>query len=178
MIELGSLIIASPQIPTGLYAKSVILICEHSDKGTVGIIINKFLPAQSQEEKNAIAKLEDHQIVTLLGGPLHPDEAFMLHNNPKLQHSSMTLAQNVFLGSMLPIDQQDKDHTMRLIFGYSAWGPKQLEKEIAKGFWIQTPALSTHIFSTPIDDQWHLILKTLGGRHQALANFPSRLDLN
>jgi putative transcriptional regulator len=178
MIQVGSLIIASPEISQGLYSKSVILVCEHSEQGSIGIIINKFLPTQSEEEKNAIAKLEDHQIITLLGGPIHPDEAFMLHNNPKLKEKSVILAQDVYLGSLLPVDPEDSIHKMRLIFGYSGWGPNQLEKEIKKGLWIEATTKADNVFSTPIESQWQMILKTLGGKYQALSSFPSRLDLN
>ena len=178
MIQVGALIIASPEISNGLYSKSVILICEHSEQGTIGNIINKLLPTQSEEEKLAIEKLEDHQIVTLLGGPIHPDEAFMLHNNPKLKEESVVLANDVFLGSLIPVDPEDSTHNMRLIFGYSGWGPQQLEKELLKGIWIEVSNPSEHVFMTPIEDQWHMILKTLGGKYQALASFPTKLELN
>jgi putative transcriptional regulator len=178
MINTGSLIIASPEISNGIYAKSVILICEHSDQGTIGIIINKALPTQSSEEKNAIEKLEDHQIITLLGGPIHPDEAFMLHNNPALKNESVVLGPDIYLGSLLPLDPEDTSHNMRLVFGYSGWGPQQLEKELSRGLWIEAGNETHKVFLNPIEEQWHLILKTLGGKYQALASFPSRLDLN
>jgi putative transcriptional regulator len=178
MVNIGTLIIASPEIAGGLYAKSVILICEHSQEGTIGVMINKPLPTQTDEEKNAIEKLEDHQIMTLLGGPIHPDEAFMLHNNPKLKEESVILNDDVYLGSLLPLDPDDSTHNMRLIFGYSGWGPNQLEKEIAKGLWIEAGNEAKKVFLQPIEEQWHLILKTLGGKFQALASFPTRLDLN
>lgn len=178
MVQIGSLLIASPEVANNLYAKSVILICEHSEEGSIGIIINKLLPTQSPEEKVAIERLEDHQIITLVGGPIHPDEAFMLHNNPKLEEDSVVLGKNIFLGSLLPIDPDDNSHSMRLIFGYSGWGPKQLEKEIAKGLWIEAKLDTTKVFFEPLDKQWHEILKTLGGKYRALASFPSRLDLN
>ena len=178
MVQVGTLIIASPEISNGLYAKSVILVCEHSAEGTIGIIINKPLPTQSPEEKIAIERLEDHQIITLLGGPIHPDEAFMLHNNPKLKEDSVILGKDVYLGSLLPIDPEDLEHSMRLIFGYSGWGPNQLEKEITKGLWIEAKTDQEHVFFEPLDKQWHEILKTLGGKYRALASFPTRLDLN
>lgn len=178
MVQVGSLLIASPEISNGLYSKSVILICEHSEEGSIGIIINKLLPTQSPEEKVAIEKLEDHQIITLLGGPIHPDEAFMLHNNPKLKEESVILGKDVFLGSLLPIDPEDDVHSMRLIFGYSGWGPQQLEKEILKGLWIEVKLDTQKVFFEPLEKQWHEILKTLGGKYRALASFPTRLDLN
>lgn len=178
MVQVGSLLIASPEISNGLYSKSVILICEHSEEGSIGVIINKLLPTQSPEEKVAIEKLEDHQIITLLGGPIHPDEAFMLHNNPKLKEESVILGKDVFLGSLLPIDPEDDVHSMRLIFGYSGWGPQQLEKEILKGLWIEVKLDTKKVFFEPLEKQWHEILKTLGGKYRALASFPTRLDLN
>lgn len=178
MVQVGTLLIASPEIANSLYSKSVILICEHSQEGTIGIIINKNLPTQSPEEKAAIEKLQDHQIMTLLGGPVHPDEAFMLHNNPKLKEESVVLGNDVFLGSLLPIDPEDHLHNMRLIFGYSGWGPQQLEKEISKGLWIEASLDTKKVFFEPIEKQWHEILKTLGGKYRALASFPSRIDLN
>jgi putative transcriptional regulator len=178
MIKVGSLLIASPEISSGLYTKGVILVCEHSEAGSVGILINKTLPTQSPEEKSAISRLEDHQIITLLGGPIHPDEAFMLHNNPNLAKDSIELAQGVYLGSLIPMDPEDKTHSTRLIFGYSGWGPGQLEKEVTKGLWIQVPLKGEFVFSLPLDTQWFQIIKSLGGRYKALASFPARLDLN
>lgn len=178
MVKVGTCLIASPEIVNSLYSKSILIVCEHSDQGTIALVINKVLPIESDEEKVAVEKLKTHQIITLLGGPMHPDEAFMLHNNPKLEKESIPLADGVFLGSLLPVDPQDSVHSMRLIFGYSGWGSGQLDKEIAKGLWIQVPSTSENIFSLPLENQWSTLAKQLKGKYKALASFPSRLDLN
>lgn len=177
MLKQGLLLIASPLIDHGLYAKSVLLICEHEEEGTIGILINKLLPVSSEVEKKAIQKLEDNQIVTLLGGPLHPDEAFMLHNNKKLKEQSIELGENVFLGSLLPLDSEDISSKVRLIFGYSAWPQGALEQEIEKGFWIPVDLNESSIFMTPKLQYRHL-LKNLGGRFKVFAHFPEKLELN
>jgi len=177
MIKQGQLFISSPLIDHGLFSKSVLLICEHEKEGTIGILINKLLPITSEVEKNAIQKLEDNQIVTLLGGPIHPDEAFMLHNNKKLKDQSIELGKNVFLGSLLPLDAEDDQSKVRLIFGYSAWTQGMLEQEIEKGFWIPVELSESNVFLPP-KIQWRNLIKTLGGRFKAFAHFPERLDLN
>lgn len=177
MLKQGLLLIASPLIDHGFYAKSVLLICEHEEEGTIGILINKMLPVSSDVEKKAIQKLEDNQIITLLGGPLHPDEAFMLHNNSKLKDQSIELGQNVFLGSLLPLDSEDVSSKVRLIFGYSSWGNGVLEQEIEKGFWIPVDLKESNVFMPP-NLQYRHLLKTLGGRFKVFAHFPEKLEMN
>jgi len=179
MIQPGTLLLASPEITSSLFRKSVILVCEHSPEGSIGVMINKPLPTQSPEEQAAIEKLKAHQITALLGGPLHPNEAFMLHNNPQLEEDSIQLGQGIYLGSLIPIDPKDTQHHMRLIFGYAGWGPSQLEKEISSGLWIPVPSTEERVFTqTEPDLQWNQILKNLGGKYRALASFPTRLELN
>lgn len=178
MVKVGTCLIASPEIVNSLYSRSILLVCEHSEQGTIALVINKVLPIESDEEKVAVEKLKTHQIITLLGGPMHPDEAFMLHNNPMLEKESISLADGVFLGSLLPVDPKDTTHSMRLIFGYSGWVKGQLEKEIAKGLWIEVPTTQENVFALPLETQWNSLAKQLKGKHKALACFPSRLDLN
>src|SRR5439155_1057833 len=65
------------------FAQTVALICEHTDKGALGIVLNKPLPMKLSDVLSQM-KLEpssEHIAAqpVLRGGPVHTDRGFVLH---------------------------------------------------------------------------------------------------
>jgi putative transcriptional regulator len=51
---------------------------------------------------------------------------------------------------------------LRLILGYSGWGPGQLAAEMAHGSWLHADVDAQLIFATPAEEMWEKALRSLG----------------
>lgn len=181
-ITKGSLLIASPDIGNELFHRCIILICEHSEAGSFGLILNKPLPIEAQEEVNIIEKLKHLNIAFSSGGPIQPGQMLIIHGNEAYEELSVKIADQLYVGGDLNLLQDamgDPDHPeMRLIFGYTGWGPGQLEKEFLSGLWYLFPATRDLVFHKPIEKMWNHILKEMGGKYASLSTMPEDLSVN
>jgi putative transcriptional regulator len=51
---------------------------------------------------------------------------------------------------------------IRLLLGYSSWGPGQLATEMARGAWLHTGVDAELVFETPADQIWETAMRSLG----------------
>src|ERR1041385_8713514 len=77
------LLIAMPSLTDPVFSQTVALICEHTDRGALGIVLNKPLPMTLSDVLTQM-KLEpsNEDIATqpvLRGGPMNTDRGFVLH---------------------------------------------------------------------------------------------------
>jgi len=179
----GMFLIASPDIESGLFFRSVILLCEHSSAGSFGLIVNKPLNIEMPEEVASLGEMINPNVNVRTGGRLQPGQMMLLHNSPKIPEQTLELAPNLFLGGDLPflqdaIAEGDGSTNLLLCFGYSGWTAGHLEKEYLDGNWFLYPATSDHVFKTPSDKLWATLLKEMGGRYASLSQIPEDLSLN
>ncbi len=178
----GSLLIASPEINSGLYAKSVVLICEHNESGSFGLIINKPLYVDLPEEVINMKEAANQHLSTWTGGPIQVGQMMLLHSCNTIPDQVLQINSDLFLGGDLDFLQTSaadpEGPFIRLCFGYSGWENGQLEKEIAKGYWLTLQATSKHLFQENTDTLWKTLLNEMGGKASDLANLPEDLSLN
>lgn len=151
-------LIAMPALNDGIFAHSITYICEHSEHGAMGIVINHPLDLSLDEifQHLDIDNTSSHQERILAGGPVHMDRGFILHRSTDkrwdstLQVSdqiSLTTSQDIL--SAIAHDEGPRDNIVAL--GYAGWGEGQLEHELAENAWLTAPADSEIIFNTPIE---------------------------
>lgn len=178
----GTLLIASPELDTGMYFRGVILLCEHSPTGSFGILVNKLLDTEIPDEVINLKETSNPHVQIYAGGPLQPDQMMMLHSCGQLPDQTLQLCPGVFLGGDLQFLQQavteEKGPSIRLCFGYCGWEPGQLEKEFLSNLWFVHPATSQYIFDTPPHKLWRILLRGMGGKYAALSTIPDDLSLN
>ena len=152
-------LIALPTITDGLFANSITYLCEHTEEGAMGIVINHPLDL-SQDEIFQHLNIPDikspHDDHILAGGPVHMDRGFVLHRATEQNWDStirisgqiaLTTSQDIL--AAIAHDQGPKDNLVAL--GYAGWGAGQLEEELAENSWLTVPADSSIIFDTPIE---------------------------
>ena len=181
----NQLLVAMPTLADPNFVQSVTLVCEHTAKGALGIVINRPLENMALGDVLDQLSLETRQEglrgqPILRGGPVQQDRGFVLHppGGPKdgqwdstLQVSPtlhVTTSRDI-LGSMArgagPVSAV-------VALGYAGWDAGQLEDEIRSNAWLNAPVDDAIIFATPFDQRWQAALKLLGldaGRlsHQA-----------
>lgn len=181
-IQKGTFLVATPDIEGSIFFRSVLLICEHNENGSFGLVINKSIELELPEEVLNMKNLENPQVRILSGGPIQTNQMMLLHTSDTISKQTLKICDDVYLGGDLSFLQEsltDKSGPqINLCFGYSGWGATQLEREFLDGHWFIYPASKKLIFDTPIDKLWQIILREMGGKYASLSMIPEDLSLN
>lgn len=181
-IQKGTFLIATPELDTGIFFRSVILVCEHNSNGSFGLVINKSLSVELPDEILNLNRLANPHVGIRAGGPVQTNQMMLLHNSEKLATQTLHICPNVFLGGDLQFLQEsitdENGPSIFLCFGYAGWGTGQLEREFLDGSWLLYPATSQHIFHTPTEKLWQTLLREMGGKYATLSMIPEDLTLN
>lgn len=181
-IQKGTLLIASPEIETGLFFRAVILICENNSAGSFGLLINKKLDLELPEEVINMSTIANPRASIRAGGPVQTNQMMLLHTKNEESQQLMNICEDVFLGGDLQFLQEilgDEDGPyINLCFGYVGWGAGQLEREFLDGSWFIHPANKHAIFEVEPDSLWRTLLRQMGGKYATLSMIPDDLTLN
>ena len=185
MAEDGSLaptlLLAMPQLTDRNFARSVVLLCEHGPKGSVGFVVNRPTEMRAAE---AVAldppPRGDSGLMLWTGGPVDPHRGFLLLGQEPGEGQSERIAQGFHLtasGEVLrrlleadPIEVTRE--RARLLLGYAGWGPGQLDAELAASAWLTAPPEAALVFETPAEEMWERAIRGLGVDPMALAIAP------
>lgn len=166
----NQLLVAMPGFDDPGFAQTVTLICEHGEKGALGIVLNKPLPMRLSEVL-AQMKLATHSDTVgeqpvLRGGPVHQDRGFVLHrpggtwdSTHKISDSIQVTTSRDVLAAMAR-GEGPKDAFIAL--GYAGWEPGQLEREILENAWLTLPVSDEVLFDLPYEDRWLAAWRLLG----------------
>ncbi|HBI82964.1 MAG TPA: YqgE/AlgH family protein [Alcaligenaceae bacterium] len=162
-------LMAMPGMVGGNLAGTVIYVCEHSEKGALGLVINRptDLTLSSLLEKIDL-KLEiapEGDSPVYFGGPVQTDRGFVLHAPPGSYSSSIRLGDLALTTSRDVLEDTAAGHgpqQMLVTLGYAGWGAGQLENELAQNAWLSVEADTHIIFGVPPEDRYPAALKLLG----------------
>ncbi len=168
-------LIAMPGLDDEAFARSVVYMCEHSDRGALGLVINKpsDINLQGLFDKVALPLGRDDLIKSLVfqGGPVQTERGFVLHEC-MLEGSETVYASTMAIpGGLEMTTSKDVLEALstgagpRKVFvslGYSAWGEGQLESEISDNSWLTVEADLSLIFDTPVEQRYDKALMLLG----------------
>jgi putative transcriptional regulator len=181
-IQKGTLLIATPDVETGLFFRGVILVCEHNATGSFGLLINKPLELELPEEIMNPETLANPNVGIRAGGPVQTNQMMLLHTSSKHPSQTLEVCEDIFLGGDLQFLQDAladaKGPDIHLYFGYAGWGAGQLEREFLDGNWYIFPATAKLVFQTPAEKIWQKILREMGGKYATLSMIPEDLTLN
>ncbi|MEO5843759.1 MAG: YqgE/AlgH family protein [Caldimonas sp.] len=170
-------LIAMPGMGDGPFAGTVIYLCEHTEKGALGLVINKPIDITL---KNLFEKVElslDRDdlagLPVYFGGPVQTERGFVLHEplpegsaeggpyNSSLKVEGgleMTTSKDV----LEAISSGAGPKKVLVTLGYSGWGAGQLEEEMSRNGWINVEAEPGIIFDTPVGQRYGKALSLLG----------------
>jgi putative transcriptional regulator len=161
-----SLLLSMPQLHDPNFARSVVLLCQHSSEGAFGLVINRpvvtvarVLTAHQQESA-------EHELEVWIGGPVEPERSWILVGHEEADEEAIEVCDGVFLTTSASVLQRIIDHVAdarsRLIAGYAGWGPGQLDTEIASSAWLTVDVQPDIVFDTPADHMWETAIRRLG----------------
>jgi putative transcriptional regulator len=176
----GSILISEPSLRDFYFKQSVILLAEHNDEGTFGVIINKPIEAKLRD---IIKGFPGYNLPVYLGGPVKTDSIFYIHTRDDVAES-MPVMQGLYWGGDLDrIRELLKSKAMlpseiRFFVGYSGWSPNQLDREISEKSWVLSQTTVTEVISNQPDQLWSNYLKNMGSDYAIWANFPADPTFN
>ncbi|WYX33953.1 YqgE/AlgH family protein [Achromobacter xylosoxidans] len=162
-------LIAMPGMVEGSLAGSVIYICEHPERGALGLVINRptDLTLGTLFERIDLA-LEIGPVkdtLVFFGGPVQTDRGFVLHapagdysSSIKLGAMALTTSRDV----LQAVADGNGPARMLVTLGYAGWGAGQLESEMGQNAWLSVGADDHIIFDVPPEDRYPAALKLLG----------------
>ena len=162
------LLLAMPQLADPNFSRSVVLMIEHSDSGSFGLVINHPSPIKATEllESLEMSWRGDDAAVVWAGGPVSPSTGWVLHEpTPAVGTGTIAITSTISLSTSpdkLRAIATAPPRNIRLLLGYSGWGPGQLAREMARGAWLHTAATPSLVFETPPDQIWDTAMRTLG----------------
>lgn len=181
-IQKGTLLISTPDIDTGIFFRSVVLVCEHNPNGSFGLVINKSLELELPEEIINIHNLTNPHVGIRAGGPVQTNQMMLLHTSDKIPQQTLQITEGVYLGGDLQFLQdsisEESGPQLYLCFGYAGWGAGQLEREFLDGNWFLHPSSQRLIFHVQAEKLWQTLLREMGGKYASLSMIPEDLSLN
>ncbi|UCE92641.1 MAG: YqgE/AlgH family protein [Flavobacteriaceae bacterium] len=177
----GKLLVAEPSILSdSSFNRSVVLLTEHNESGSVGFIFNKPSPYKIGDLIPDI----DSSLKVYFGGPVSEDNLYFVHKVPELIPDSIEIADGIFWGgdfeaiqSLLKDDILSK-HDIRFFLGYSGWSHLQLEEELETTSWLIVENKFKNLFKINPNNFWKNELMKYGGVYRLWANAPKDPGMN
>ena len=166
----NQLLIAMPSLLDPNFAQTVALICEHTDRGALGIVLNKPLPMRLSDVLTQM-KLEPSTVgiaaqPVLRGGPVHTDRGFVLHRpGGQWDHThkvSETIQVTTSRDVLAAMARGEGPGGAFIALGYAGWESGQLEREIRENAWTSMPVDARVVFELPYEERWIGAWRLLG----------------
>lgn len=178
----GSLLIAEPSILGDIsFNRSVILLADHNDEGSVGFILNKPL----EFTINDLLPEIEIPLRVYNGGPVEQDNLYFIHKIPELIPESIEISNGIFWGgdfdSVIKLinDKKLNKNDIRFFLGYSGWEANQLENELTSNSWIVTENIYNNSIIEKSDITfWKEKMLELGGDYSIWSNAPENPSFN
>ena len=165
----GHFLIATPVIGSGFFNRSLTYICDHTDQGSMGIVVNQCLEIGlidmlTHLDIEATAACPDPLI--LAGGPVATDHGFVLHRGEPSWEGSQPINDEVSLtGSrdvLCAIAAGEGPQEYLVALGYAGWAPGQLEAEMSDNSWLTVQADLNVLFETSAEERLGAAGRQLG----------------
>jgi len=164
-------LLAMPNMADPNFSGAVVLIAEHSDRGALGLVLNKpttmTLGALLQRIDLAAeaAAIEDRTPV-FYGGPVQTDRGFVLHQPRGQWNSTVEISPEIALTTSKDVLEAVAEgrgpERLLVTLGYAGWGPGQLEAEISQNAWLTVKADPALLFDTPAEERFIQAYQMLG----------------
>ena len=177
----GHLLIAEPSTLGDVsFNRSVVLLAEHNDEGSIGFILNKPLNYTINDllpEIEASFKIYN-------GGPVEQDNLYFIHNIPEIIPNSVEISNGIYWGGDFEttkhlINTGVNKNNIRFFLGYSGWSVNQLEMELQENAWIVSEnSLKKKLLSKSSNQFWKEKIIEQGGEYVLFSNAPENPMLN
>ncbi len=168
-------LIAMPGMADDQFAGAVVYLCEHSDKGALGLVINRPIDIKLKNLFERVDLSLDREDLAdepvYFGGPVQTERGFVLHEPLGMTDGDVYSSTLNIPGGLVMTTSRDVLEALShgagprrvlITLGYSGWGAGQLEDELARNGWLTVAADPGIIFETPVEARYERALGLLG----------------
>ena len=155
-------LIALPSLQDANFFHSVTYLCEHTDEGAMGLVVNR--PSELafadilRHMEIEVGEQTPTDIPVFTGGPVQEDRGFLLHSPPDRWQSTLVVNDELAITTsrdiLQAIAEGEGPKEVLIALGYAGWGPGQLEQELQQDSWLVAPASREILFHTPVEKRW------------------------
>lgn len=174
-VSIGDVLLSEPFMNDYYFRRSVILIIDHNEEGSLGVIINKRLTIPFNELVQGFPKFNAD---VYLGGPVETDRIFFIHTIGEMIPDSYKISSGLYwsgnvnaLKAMIKTDLI-KPHEIRFFVGYAGWEEGQLRRELKANTWLVGKFSTKQILHTMPGKMWSTFVNEMGSRYRLWDRFP------
>lgn len=163
-------LVAMPTLADPNFRGSVTYICEHNDKGALGIIVNRPTNLVLSDVLKQLAITSSTAGINawpvFQGGPVQIERGFVIHVPQGNWEATLRFGDSVGVTSsrdvLAAIAAGSGPQKFFVALGYAGWGAGQLENEMASNSWLSAPADMRIVFETPVEQRWQAAAGLIG----------------
>lgn len=177
----GRILISVPFLQDFYFKRSVVLLAEHSNEGSFGIIINKPVEVKLGD---IASEFEGFDAPVFLGGPVKTDSLFFIHTRPDLIDEGVEILEGLYWGGNIDTVKgliktgELKKTEIRFFIGYSGWLADQLDQELEDRSWVVSLTNPQQVFKSNPTEMWAQTLKKLGKEYKFWVVYPPNPSYN
>ena len=161
-------LLAMPNQAESYFGGTVTYLCEHSEEGAMGLMINRPMELALNKllEQMGMGQSVEESILVMEGGPVNTERGFILHTDDAQYESSLALADGLMLTTarhvLEAIGEGNGPSRFLVALGYTGWSAGQLESEISENAWLTCPASREVLFDIPFGERVQKAADSLG----------------
>lgn len=177
----GRILISEPFLNDTYFRRSVVLLTEHSEEGSVGFVLNKPVELTISDVLKDFPEIDAS---ISIGGPVNTNTVHYIHTLGDLIPKSVKVLKNLYWGgdfeTIKGLITQGRigRNDIRFFLGYAGWSPKQLENELSENAWVVAELDAETIMKSSDLKLWQETLHKLGNKYRTWVNFPENPGLN
>ncbi|MEA1878293.1 MAG: YqgE/AlgH family protein [Bacteroidota bacterium] len=179
--EKGKVLVSEPFLQDAYFKRSVILLTEHNEEGSLGFVLNNPIEFGAEE---ILKDFPSTNSLVGIGGPVRTDTVHYLHRKGDLIPESVHVIDDLFWGGdfesvKIAIETGElpgKD--IRFFVGFSSWHPGQLDREISENSWLVTELDCDSVMRGIGNELWEKVLMKEDRKYQMWTHYPEDPLLN
>jgi len=177
----GRILLSEPFMGDYYFGRAVVLLAEHNEEGSFGVIMNKPVTAKFNE---VLKDFPEFDAPIYLGGPVETDSLFYIHTKGDQLEGATEIVEGLFWGGdiealkELILIKRIEPNDIRFFIGYSGWAADQLSTELKRNSWVITRASRQKLFTVDPMNMWENLLNKMGDTYQHWTKFPIDPTMN
>ncbi|OEV02986.1 YqgE/AlgH family protein [Streptomyces oceani] len=195
----GRLLVASPVLSDPNFDRAVVLLLDHDEEGSLGVVLNRPTPVGVSDILEPWAALAGEPGVVFQGGPVSLDAALGVavvpsggeRADPDSTPDALSgsgdgpMGWRRVHGAIGLVDLEAPPEllaaelgSLRIFAGYAGWGAGQLEDELAEGAWYVVESEPGDVSSPDPEALWRSVLRRQRSELAMVATYPDDASLN
>lgn len=181
----GRLLVATPRLADPNFERTVVLLLDHDENGSLGVVLNRPSPVPVGEVLPGWGGMLVTPEVLFHGGPVGTDSALAVAEIPAAEGEEDPVGFRRLFDHIGIVDLDTPTELlegvivqMRVFAGYAGWGEGQLAAEVEEGSWYVVPLEDHDVFAPGPEGLWARVLRRQAGELAWVSTRPADPTMN